>query len=99
MYEFTERAGDLTDLILTSFDPGLLLPCSDPNKTALFQNGDRMEIDLTARTMDFDSPTPAKFTSSRLNFKRHKWLVEGLIRDIRPIQSAANTYEAMCMDN
>lgn len=80
MYEFTERAGDLTELICNSFPQSMFLPSSDDDMVELFSNGDRMTISLSQRTMIFDGVSPTSMFSSRLNTKRHKWLVDGFIR-------------------
>lgn len=81
MYEFTERAGDLTELICNSFPLSMFLPSSDEDMVELFSNGDRMTINLSKRTMVFDGVAPTSMFSSRLNTKRHKWFADGFIRE------------------
>lgn len=79
MYRFTDRAGDLEALILESFDSRLILSGGTQDTITLFSNGDRMDIDLAARTMAFDGVRPTDPASSRLNWKRHKRFVDGVI--------------------
>lgn len=84
MYKFTERAGDLEELVLSTFDSSLLLPSADENIVELFQNGDRMTINLKERTMVFDGVRPTDLFSSKLNRKRHQWFAEWVIEEINP---------------
>ncbi len=80
MYEFTDRAGDLDELVLSTFDHKLILPGENNDEIRLFQNGDIMTINTAEKTMTFDGLDPTHVASSRLNFIRHKWFVNGVIR-------------------
>lgn len=82
MYQFTSYVGDVESLIIESFPASMFLPSSDDTKIELFNNGDRMTIDLANKTMAFDGVDPTRVTSSRLNHKRHMWLSKGMIRPV-----------------
>lgn len=79
IFKFTDRVGDVEDFLRNELNPDLIIPHGDPDQDAVtyFQNGDKLAINVNARTIVWDTVHPYLFTSSRINHVVHRWYGKG----------------------
>ena len=81
-YKFQDRAGDLETFLLENTKMELAIPSNNSNEIVLFQNGDRMTINLITRVMVWEPIIPGDMFHSHLSLRLHQWFGKGFINPI-----------------
>lgn len=85
VYRFdTERVSSIEGLILNEVGEQFILKEARGNdRVVIFHNGDRMDIDLTKGTMDYDTAAPGQLGHSKLSLRLHQWFGKGIIHIVQ----------------
>lgn len=78
MFKF-RNVQNLEDFLMKSCGKELTIPSASKNEVVLFQNGDKMTVNLETGELQWEPVIPGEAFTSRLSLRLHQWFGKGII--------------------